>query len=72
MYSLRKMKRSKRPVNVVMTEETIQKAKALQTAETRPSLSNLVAVLIVREHARVFPNAPTFVAETTPETAVAA
>ena len=55
-----------------MTEETIQKAKALQTAETRPSLSNLVAVLIVREHARVFPNAPTFVAETTPETAVAA
>lgn len=62
------MKRDKRPVNVVMAEETIQKAKALQVAETRPSLSNLVAVLIVREHARVFPNSPDCVAETTPET----
>lgn len=64
------MKRSKRAVNVVMSDETKEKAARLQAADTRPSLSNLVEALIVREHARVFPNAPTMA--TNSDTAIAA
>ena len=57
------MKRGKRPVNVSISEDIKAKAKRLQEVESR-SFSNLVEVLVVREHARVFPAAPTAQIET--------
>jgi hypothetical protein len=43
----------KRARNLSLSEEVVEKAEALQQAETRPSLSNLVEALIVREHQRL-------------------
>jgi hypothetical protein len=46
---------ARKPVNITLSEDVITKGELLAEAETRPSFSNLVEALIVREHARRFP-----------------
>jgi hypothetical protein len=46
---------ARKPVNITLSADVISKGELLAEAETRPSFSNLVEALIVREHARRFP-----------------
>lgn len=46
---------ARKPVNLTLSEEVIEKGETLAREETRPSLSNMVEALIVREHQRRFP-----------------
>jgi hypothetical protein len=47
----------RKPTNLTLSDETLKMAEMLMASETRPSLSNLVEALVVREHQRL--NAPT-------------
>jgi hypothetical protein len=49
---------ARKAVNLTLSEEVIDKGERLAAAETRPSLSNMVEALIVREHAARFPVRP--------------
>lgn len=44
--------------NLSLSKEAVRKAQDLVKADCRPSLSNLVETLILREHARLVPPAP--------------
>jgi hypothetical protein len=43
----------RKPTNLTLSEEALRLAGELMDAETRPSLSNLVEALVVREHQRL-------------------
>jgi len=43
----------RKPTNLTLSDETLKMAEKLMAEETRPSLSNLVEALVVREHQRL-------------------
>jgi hypothetical protein len=43
----------RKPTNLTLSDETLKMAETLMASETRPSLSNLVEALVVREHQRL-------------------
>jgi hypothetical protein len=43
----------RKPTNLTLSDEALKMAEKLMAEETRPSLSNLVEALVVREHQRL-------------------
>lgn len=50
---MRTMSRRRKATNLTLSEDALTKAEALRAADTRPSISNLIEALVVREHQRV-------------------